>query len=257
MCWRAAGTAGAHPRAEKFRLLLSGERGCSPSQGLLLLAPSPPQPPSAPGAAAGSRLRGQPCCGVPLGPSCSSSLLALSNNPLPFLDRASKWLTRRGSVTERPQRPTAPTRRPRPALGRTGTHWDAAVRGWTEGARAAGGTIFCLCSYFCAGRTNREVVFCSLIAAHKQRAEFSRRCSTGTEREVAGRGARSAAHPSARGWAADQTLLLLQLLQISVPWSPWEQWLWVCVDFPCSFPRFRAVPPLTHGATSSSQPHVG
>lgn len=127
---------------------------------------------------------------MPLGPSCSSSLLALSNNPLPFLDRASKWLTRRGSVTERPQRPTAPTRHPRPALGRTGTHWDAAVRGWTEGARAAGGTIFCLCSYFCAGRTNREVVFCSLIAAHKQRAEFSRRCSTGTEREVAGRGAR-------------------------------------------------------------------
>lgn len=64
----------------------------------------------------------------------------------------------------------------------------AGVRAGRSGVHAAGGTMFCLCSYFWAGRTNREVVFCSLIAAHKQSAEFSRCCSTVTASEVTAQG---------------------------------------------------------------------
>lgn len=139
-----------------------------------------------------------------------------------------------------------------------GTHWDALGRGGPgldRGRACRWGHYFLF-------------VFLFLCWKNKQGSGFLQsHCSSQTARRIQpallnwhrarGRGARGTGHPSARGWAAEQTLLLLQLVQISVPWSPRERWLWVCVDFPCSFPRFRAVPPLTHGATSSSQPHVG
>lgn len=110
--------------------------------------------------------------------------------------------------------PPSPPRRDTP--GRTGMRRDAAVRS-RAGARAAGGTIFCLCSYFCAGGTNREVVFCSLIAAHKHSAYLSRCCSTVTERRSRC-GKRGASRSAATGrWPSHASLA-------------------VCADFCAVFP---------------------
>lgn len=128
----------------------------------------------------------------------STLFITLSNKWLAFLDRGKKHIEGRGEAL-RGCVGSSPRARCQPAGTGTGA---APGRGPRRGVgdrsrvSAAGGTMFCLCSYFWAGRTNREVVF---LQSH---------CSSQTEHiiqpvlltasEVTARGP-SAAHPSTCG----------------------------------------------------------
>lgn len=119
--------------------------------------------------------QGQPSHGVQTGMFQPSTLfIRLSNNWLVFLDRGKAHLRLRGCVRSSPMAGCQPAG--------TGAGTDAG-RGPRRGVggrsrvRAAGGTMFCLCSFSGLEEQTGKWFFCSLIAAHKQSTSFSRCCS--------------------------------------------------------------------------------
>lgn len=118
--------------------------------------------------------QGQPSHGGETGMLQPSTLLIrLSNNRLVFLDRGKADFRQReapgGCVSSSPKARCQVRARVRDGVPGAG-------RGRSR-VRAAGGTMFCLCSFSGLEEQTGKWFFCSLIAAHKQSASFSRCCS--------------------------------------------------------------------------------